>query len=245
MTHPTQAPSAAAHWDEVYRTKAADQVSWYQPATDASLRLVTTSPVTAGNDDESGGHRSVIDVGAGASALVDGLLGAGNRDVTALDVSQEALAVTRRRLGDRADRVSFVVSDLLAWRPDRSYHTWHDRAVLHFLTTPADRTRYVRLAADAVPPGGVVILAGFAPDGPTHCSGLPTAQRSAEQLADEFADHFTPRAHRERDTPHPLRRRAGLHLGPATTDRSRRGIARSARPTTTSTHARPPLDGTS
>lgn len=191
MTHPTQAPSAAAHWDEVYRTKAADQVSWYQPAADASLRLVTTSPVTAGNDDEYGGHRSVIDVGAGASALVDGLLDAGYRDVTALDVSQEALAVTRRRLGDRADRVSFVVSDLLAWRPDRSYHTWHDRAVLHFLTTPADRTGYVRLAADAVPPGGVVILAGFAPDGPTHCSGLPTAQRSAEQLADEFADHFT------------------------------------------------------
>ena len=221
-------------------------MSWYQPAPDASLRLITTSPVTAGENDEYDGDRSVIDVGAGASALVDRLLDAGYRDVTALDVSEEALTVTRRRLGDRADQVSFVVSDLLAWHPDRRYHTWHDRAVLHFLTDPADRTRYVRLAADAVPPGGVVILAGFAPGGPTHCSGLPTAQRSTEQLAAEFADHFT-LEHAETETHHTptgaeqaftwvrLRRTPLDGSQPEPHDR----------PMTARAHARPPLEGSS
>ena len=179
---------SARHWDEVYRTRAVDVVSWYQPAAGTSLRLLGL-PADPGDR-----PRSVVDVGAGASVLVDGLLEAGVTDLTLLDVSAAALETTRHRLEERSPEqtagVRLVVCDVLDWEPGRTYDAWHDRAVLHFLTDPADRRRYVETATAAVVRGGVLVLGGFAPDGPTHCSGLPTVRRSAAELAGELAAGF-------------------------------------------------------
>lgn len=170
----------AEHWDSVYATKDIQTISWHQENPVTSLRLI-------------GAPRStLVDVGAGASRLADHLLAQGWERLTLLDVSATGLDVTRRRLGDAASSVCFVVSDLLAWEPSERYDVWHDRAVLHFLTAPADRARYAELAARTVVSGGHLVIGGFAPDGPDYCSGLHTAGRSPEQLAEELAGHFSP-----------------------------------------------------
>ena len=174
------ARSTAAHWDHVYATKPLDQVSWHQQQAATSLRLIT---------DATDPTATVVDVGAGASPLADGLLRAGYRDVTALDVSSHALAALRARLGAG---ITYVATDLLTWQPGRSYDVWHDRAVFHFLTDAADRDRYVATATGTVTPGGLLVLATFAADGPDSCSGLPTARYDADSLADLFGDAFAP-----------------------------------------------------
>jgi trans-aconitate methyltransferase len=162
---------SARHWDAVYGTKGADEVSWFQRRPEVSLRLLGALPVG-----------SVVDVGAGASVLADHLVAAG-WDVTLLDVSGAALAVVRSRLGDA---VRYVMSDLLDWQPERVFDAWHDRAVFHFLTDVADRVRYIERATQAVRPGGALVLGVFATDGPEQCSGLPTTRWSATQVAEAF-----------------------------------------------------------
>jgi cyclopropane fatty-acyl-phospholipid synthase-like methyltransferase len=132
----------------------------------------------------------VVDVGAGTSTLVDLLLDAGRVDVTVLDVSVEALNKVRLRLGSLAESVSFAAADIRFWRPDRTFDAWHDRAAFHFLVDSADRDGYVDLARMAVVPGGVMVLATFAPDGPTVCSGLPTARYDSDDLARVFSPEF-------------------------------------------------------
>jgi SAM-dependent methyltransferase len=193
--------SAAEHWDTVYGTKAADEVSWFQRQPTTSQRLLTSVSSPSG---------AVVDVGAGASTLVDTLLDAGWSDVTVLDVSAKALALVRDRVSDRVDRVSdrvgeqphdlprkrpgstsFVVADVLSWQPERTYDAWHDRAVFHFLVQPDRRDQYVATASRAVRPGGAVVLGTFAADGPTQCSGLPTARYDADGLAAVFAPGFS------------------------------------------------------
>jgi SAM-dependent methyltransferase len=173
------------HWDEVYATKPADTVSWFQPVPEVSLRLV-----------ESVGHPSsaFIDVGAGASTLVDELVERGWTDLTVLDVSAEAMHVRQ----GRAAAVTPVISDVLTFEPQRTFDIWHDRAVLHFLTEPADVARYVELATRAVRPGGHLVIGTFAEDGPTQCSGLPTVRYDAEALTAAFGDAFT-LVHSERE----------------------------------------------
>jgi 2-polyprenyl-3-methyl-5-hydroxy-6-metoxy-1,4-benzoquinol methylase len=171
-----------SHWDGIYSSAPSTTRSWYERDPAHSLRLVTQ--VVA---DRSA---AIIDVGAGTSALVDRLLESGFDDVTALDVSSQALDEVRERLGVQANRVSFLVADVLAWRPERTYDVWHDRAVFHFLTDSSSRERYVSLAAASVRVGGALIVATFADDGPTHCSGLPVFRYSGDELADAFAAHF-------------------------------------------------------
>jgi len=174
------------HWDDVYRTRNLESVSWFQPDPVVSLRLVESMP------------GSVIDVGAGTSTLVDRLLEAGRTDVTVLDVSEAALELTRRRLGDSADSVTFEVADIVEWHPSRQFDVWHDRATFHFVTDPAHRRRYVDLVTDAIAADGLLVLGTFAEDGPTHCSGLPTARYSATDLASLFSARFT-LEHEERE----------------------------------------------
>ena len=169
----------APHWDEVYRTRDLESVSWFQDNPATSLRLVESTP------------GSVIDVGAGTSTFVDDLLDAGRTDVTVLDVSEAALTLTRRRLGDAADGVTFEVADVVDWSPGRQFDVWHDRATFHFLTDPAPRRRYVDLVNDAVATHGILVLGTFAEDGPSTCLGLPTARYSADDLAGLFSAHFT------------------------------------------------------
>jgi hypothetical protein len=170
--------SAQAHWDQVYRTKRADEVSWFQPTPATSLELVAESG--------AGPDTPVIDVGAGASALVDGLLDRGFRDITLLDIAEAALDVTRARLGARMDRVHAIVSDVTSFVPARLYGLWHDRAVFHFLVEEAARDAYRRVLAAAVAPGGAAIVATFAEDGPGKCSNLTVRRYSVSALAAEL-----------------------------------------------------------
>jgi SAM-dependent methyltransferase len=172
-----------SHWEGIYCDKLPTQVSWYQPHALRSVDLIRrASPPPNG---------AIIDVGGGASTLVDDLLDAGYQDLTVLDLSAAALAVARARLGTRANTVRWVESDVLnASLPKTGYSVWHDRAAFHFLTAPADRARYVAQVRQAVRPGGFVLVATFADDGPTRCSGLEVNRYSAEALHAEFGAPF-------------------------------------------------------
>lgn len=174
MTGDENVGMRARHWDRVYAAAGEQGVSWFVPQPAVSLQLLDAARV--------GPDRSVIDVGAGASRLVDALLERGHADVTALDVSCDGLAISRARLGAAAASVRWVVTDVLTWRPGRRYDVWHDRAVFHFLTDPADRGRYLAVLDQAIATEGVVVIGTFAEDGPVACSGLPTARYTAEEL---------------------------------------------------------------
>jgi SAM-dependent methyltransferase len=171
------------HWETIYQTKDVHAVSWFQPEARQSLDLITGFA-----PDRSA---PVIDVGAGASVLVDDLLQAGYTDVTLLDVSETALEISRQRLGDAAAKVRWMSADVRdAPLPERAYHVWHDRAVFHFLTDQADREAYVAQVQRSVRPGGYVLIATFAKDGPPTCSGLPVVRYSAESLHSKFGNEF-------------------------------------------------------
>jgi SAM-dependent methyltransferase len=172
-----------AHWETVYRTKRPTEVSWYQPEAKLSLELIRRAvPDTSVR---------IIDVGGGASTLVDGLLNAGYSNLAVLDLSATALAEARRRLGEAASRVQWLEADVLsATLPEAACDLWHDRAVFHFLMNASDRAAYVAQVRRAVRPGGHVLIATFAEDGPLKCSGLPVARYSAEALHHEFDGGF-------------------------------------------------------
>ena len=160
-----------AHWEQVYRTRSPAEVSWYQADPAVSLRLI----------EQTGVERSapILDVGGGASVLADRLVGDGFEDVTVLDISSAALAVVQERLGPA---VRTVMADVTRYEPARRYALWHDRAVLHFLADPEDQRAYVGTLAHTLQPGGHVILATFALDGPTRCSGLPVERYDAARM---------------------------------------------------------------
>jgi len=172
MTTLCSTPSAD-YWDQIYRRGVATR-SWFQQAPIPSLAMLDAAGVTAGD--------SVIDVGGGASPLVDSLLARGHHDVTVLDISTVALSVAQQRLADRALRVQWVVTDLLRWQPDRTYRVWHDRAALHFLTDDTARQQYRRVLTAATEPDSIAIIAEFAPEGPGSCSGLPVARYGADDV---------------------------------------------------------------
>ena len=170
------------HWETIYRSKAADEVSWFQPQAASSLRLI---------EECAGPDAQIIDVGGGASVLVDDLLDAGYHEVTVLDLAESALAVSRARLGARAASVEWIAADITrADLPAARYDVWHDRAVFHFLTDPADRARYVEQVLRAVKPGGRVIVAAFGPGGPLQCSGLDVVRYAPGSLHAEFGAPF-------------------------------------------------------
>jgi len=170
------------HWQGIYQTKAPTAVSWYQARPELSLALIARTGI--------GPDARVVDVGGGASTLVDALLDRGFHRVDILDVAPAALDHAKRRLGTRASRVGWIVADVTRWRPTTAYDLWHDRAVFHFLTEEADRRRYAAVLANAVRSGGHAIVATFALDGPERCSGLPVQRHSPATLAAAFAPHF-------------------------------------------------------
>lgn len=171
------------HWEKVYKTKSADAVSWFQEHATRSLEIIRSIGATP--------ESSIIDVGGGASTLVDDLLADGFKHVSVLDLSSRALDVARERLGPKGDGVQWIAGDIRdVALPEQSFDIWHDRAVFHFLTAPADRAAYVRQVMLAVKPGGHVIVATFAPDGPEQCSGLPVARYDPAQLHGEFGPSF-------------------------------------------------------
>jgi 2-polyprenyl-3-methyl-5-hydroxy-6-metoxy-1,4-benzoquinol methylase len=171
------------HWDKVYATKVPESVSWYRAHLETSLALVERAAETR--------SASIIDIGGGESTLVDDLLLRGYESVTVLDVSQTAIEVTKKRLGSAAEKVRWLVGDIVEIELEpRAYDLWHDRAVFHFLTTPDRRLAYVRQVTRAVKPGGHVIVSTFGPEGPTKCSGLDVMRYDAESLHGEFGVHF-------------------------------------------------------
>ena len=171
------------HWENVYTSKNESEVSWFQENPTPSIELIALAG--AGLDS------AVIDIGGGASRLVDALVKLDMLDVTVLDLSEAALGAAKRRLGDRADQVEWIIADVTTWEPRRFYDIWHDRAAFHFLTDEGDRAAYVARLTTAVKPGGHAIVGTFAPDGPERCSGLPVARYDAENLARVLGSAFT------------------------------------------------------
>ena len=172
------------HWEKVYTTKSTSEVSWFQEHAKLSLKLIQDAgiPTTA----------NIIDVGGGASTLVDDLLANGYEHITVLDISGAALAAARQRLGPQAANVQWLESNILdVSLPERHYDVWHDRAVFHFLLTSEERQAYVQTVLRSVKPGGLVLVATFGEDGPTMCSGLPVMRYSADALHHEFGELFT------------------------------------------------------
>lgn len=171
------------HWETLYRTRAPDQLSWFEADPATSLALLERAGLDRGS--------SVIDVGGGASALVDRLHARGVSDITVLDISAAALAVSRARLGDAASSVTWIAANVLAAPLDSAaYDIWHDRAVFHFLTAASDRARYIAQLTRALRPGGAVVMAAFAEDGPTRCSGLDVVRYGASRMATELGPEF-------------------------------------------------------
>jgi trans-aconitate methyltransferase len=175
----TSQAGTADHWDEAYGHGDTTR-SWYQNQPAYSLQVLDRCDAT--RDD------SLIDVGGGAATLVDALLARGHTDLSVLDISAAALSTAQHRLDGDAARVQWLVADLLTWQPERTYDAWHDRAVFHFLTTQHERRSYLRALEAATASGALLVIATFAPEGPSHCSGLPVARYSARDLAAEFGD---------------------------------------------------------
>jgi SAM-dependent methyltransferase len=193
--------SQQAHWDHVYAVKPERELSWFQENPEVSLELIRASGTPK--------DAAIVDVGGGASRLVDALLAEGFCDLTALDISERALGSAQSRLGSEAARVRWIAADVTAWEPARRYDLWHDRAAFHFLTEEASRQAYAARATRAVRPGGHVIIGTFAPDGPERCSGLPVMRHDAASigavLGQRFAliesrahDHMTPAGRTQR-----------------------------------------------
>ncbi len=171
-----------AHWENIYTTKGEAEVSWFEETPTESLRLlqlVGAQPSSA-----------IIDVGGGASRLVDNLLAHGFENITVLDLSAAALNSARARLGDKGEAVKWIVADATEWQPTDTYDVWHDRAAFHFLTNEKVQQAYIQRLKQALKRGGHLIIGTFALDGPEKCSGLPVARHSAESLSALLAPDF-------------------------------------------------------
>jgi SAM-dependent methyltransferase len=174
--------TAKIHWEEIYRTKRPNEVSWWQDVPKPSLDFIHSFslPKTA----------RIIDIGGGDSTLADFLLAEGYENITVLDISEHALARARQRLGDNARRVQWVVSDVMDYHPDASFDVWHDRATFHFLTTEPHIARYLSVVREAVNDNGYVTIGTFSTSGPKTCSGLTIRQYSDEALTEQLGDDF-------------------------------------------------------
>jgi hypothetical protein len=170
------------HWNQVYQTKGAQDVSWYQRRPDLSLALIAASGVSK--------DAGIIDVGGGASALVDFLLDDGFKRVGVVDLSGAALAQSRARLGARAGAVEWFEADVTSFEPSHRFGLWHDRAVLHFLTAEADRRGYVATLRRTLQRGGAVVISTFALDGPPKCSGLEVMRYDEHSIRAELGEEF-------------------------------------------------------
>jgi uncharacterized UPF0146 family protein len=172
--------SRKKHWETVYETKTPDQVSWTQEVPQTSLDFIHSF-----GDDKSA---AIIDVGGGDSHLVDCLLDEGYSNITVLDISSKALERAKSRLGERASLVNWVVSDITKFEPTQQFDIWHDRAVFHFLTEPADITSYISIVEEWVSKN--MIIGTFSENGPLRCSALDVTQYSTSSLSERFQNKF-------------------------------------------------------
>src|SRR5215831_12957750 len=170
------------HWQKVYLSKGEQEVSWSQPSPEPSLGLIEKFALSH--------HASIVDIGGGASRLVDALCGRGYDVVTVLDLSAAALETAKQRLGAGAERVQWITADATKWRPPQAFDIWHDRAALHFLVEASDRKAYVDRLTSGVKAGGHAIIATFALDGPEKCSGLPVQRYDPASLSETIGPAF-------------------------------------------------------
>lgn len=172
-----------SHWENIYASKASNAVSWYQESPDKSLELIAKSRILK--------SAIIIDVGGGASTLVDNLLARKYLQITVLDLSKNALQLARERLGEAGNKVTWLEADILTTQlPAQQFNLWHDRAVFHFLTRKEDRKKYIDQLKNALKPGGHVVIATFSLEGPPKCSGLETAHYDSNSLHDELGSDF-------------------------------------------------------
>jgi hypothetical protein len=171
-----------AHWDSVYQRKRPTEVSWYEPSPATSIAFIRACKLRSTDP--------IIDVGGGASLLVDELLRQGYTDLTVLEISGTALQTVRSRLGEHSTGVQLVQADVLRFEPTRRYALWHDRAVFHFLVAEADRKRYIAVMQRALALYGQLVIATFGPHGPEKCSGLAVRRYDSTALAAEFGNEF-------------------------------------------------------
>lgn len=184
--------SQKSHWENVYQKKGPNKVSWFQEYAETSLKVI--------QQHVSDKNAHIIDIGAGASTLVDSLLNSGYKHLNVLDISDEALDIAKERLGEKQAQVNWFTTNILDTSlPKHHFDFWHDRAVFHFLTKQEDREKYVAQVFNALKPGGKVIISTFGPDGPLKCSGLPIVRYDHDTLHDEFGSAFTLLEHGKED----------------------------------------------
>jgi len=182
MSHMEKTFDRKKHWEQVYKGKSPLEVSWFQLQPTHSLRFIQSTGITK--------QDFIIDVGGGASVLVDRLLDDGYENLAVLDISSSALEHAKQRLGERAEKVKWYEADITSFNPPNAYSLWHDRAVFHFLTQKSDREKYIKTLKKAVPRHGHIILAAFSIGGPKKCSGLDIVQYDAGKLLNVLGDEF-------------------------------------------------------
>ncbi len=170
------------HWENIYETKALETVSWYQPKPETSLNFIQqfNVPTTA----------KIIDIGGGDSFFVDHLLDLGYENISVLDISQSAINRAKERLGDKAEKVTWLVADAADFHPTEQYDFWHDRAAFHFLTNEKEVRNYIETATKAIAPNGILAIGTFSEQGPTKCSGIEIQQYSENSLSHLFSTDF-------------------------------------------------------
>ena len=171
-----------AHWEGVYTTKGENEVSWFQETPSTSIEMIEAT--------NAGKEAAIIDIGGGASHLVDALLKDGYRSLAVLDLSAAALEAAQKRIGPAAAQVEWIVADVTRWKPARWFDVWHDRAAFHFLTEPDDRAAYLDCLRSGLQVGGQAIIATFALDGPEKCSGLAVQRYDSKSLAETLGMSF-------------------------------------------------------
>ena len=170
------------HWETIYQTKELNDVSWYQPTPETSLEFITqfNLPKTA----------KIIDIGGGDSFLVDYLLDLGYQDISVLDISTSAIEKAKLRLGEKSNKVKWIVTDITLFKPTEQYDFWHDRAAFHFLTTETDISTYLGTARDAIRSTGIMLIGTFSEQGPKKCSGIEIKQYSESSMTERLKNIF-------------------------------------------------------
>lgn len=171
------------HWNKVYDSKTPTEVSWYEPMPETSLDYITECKLD--ND------AAIIDIGGGDSFLAEFLLAKGFTDLTVVDISEKAIERAKKRLGERAEEIKWIVADASEFKPERQYDLWHDRAAFHFLTEDEQVQNYLQTVKRSVKPGGFLVIGTFSENGPKKCSGIEIRQYSVSQMQDLFSDDFT------------------------------------------------------
>lgn len=170
------------HWQNIYSTKQFTEVSWYQPVPKISMDFLTKFNVAK--------DASIIDIGGGDSFFVDNLIDLGYNNVSILDISAKAIERAKTRLGEKAEKVNWIVSDVTELKTDLKFDFWHDRAAFHFLNTSEDIQKYINLAIELIKPNGILVIGTFSEQGPTKCSGIEITQYSEEKLTKLFEQNF-------------------------------------------------------